>query len=260
MMDALGGASAPMQLDAAGLVETTGPAPANSGGVVIGPLYAAFGVACALARARSTGVGCYLDVSCADAVLATRWLDALAVFNPELVDRTWAGKGPGASAKYQHYETADGRFVLFCAIEAKFWEHWCRAVGRDDLVAEHRNDLVVDFAGGEDALRHEIQSVFRTRTLAEWVQVAADCDIAMGPALQLDEVVDDPHLRARGQVVTEQHPVFGDVLTLGNPLMCPGSSSSRTRRPHSVSTPTRCSPSWATTPRRAPRSREARVT
>jgi crotonobetainyl-CoA:carnitine CoA-transferase CaiB-like acyl-CoA transferase len=222
MMDALGGAAAPMGVDEHGFVEPTGPEPANSGGVVLGPLYAAFGVACALLRAKTTGVGCYLDVSCADAVLASRWLDALPVFNPHLVDTTWAGKGPGASAKYQHYETADGRFVLFCAIEAKFWEHWCRAVGRDDLLASHRDDLVVDFAGGEDALRTEIQEVFHTKTLAEWVQLAADCDIAMGPALALAQVVDDPHLRARGQLVTEHHPVFGNMLTLGNPIVVPG--------------------------------------
>jgi crotonobetainyl-CoA:carnitine CoA-transferase CaiB-like acyl-CoA transferase len=222
MMDALGGASAPMAPDEHGNVEPTAPGPANSGGVVLGPLYAAFGVACALARARSTGEGCYLDVSCADAVLASRWLDALPAFNPDLVDKTWAGKGPGASAKYQHYETSDGRYVLFCAIEAKFWEHWCRAVGRDDLLSSHRADLVVDFAGGEDALRREIQSVFSTKTQAEWVQLAADADIALGPALQLEDVVDDPHLRERGLIVTEKHPVFGDVITLGNPLVVPG--------------------------------------
>ena len=62
---------------------------------MIGPLYAAFGVACALARARLTGEGCYLDVSCADAVLGAKWLDAIPMLNPELVDRSWAGEGPG---------------------------------------------------------------------------------------------------------------------------------------------------------------------
>ena len=72
--------------------------------------------------ARLTGEGCYLDVSCADAVIAAKWLGALAMLNPELVDRDWTGGGTGGSAKYQHYETADGKFVLFCAIESKFWE------------------------------------------------------------------------------------------------------------------------------------------
>jgi crotonobetainyl-CoA:carnitine CoA-transferase CaiB-like acyl-CoA transferase len=222
MMDALGGGAPLMALDREGHVVAAGDADAGSGGVVLGPLYAAFGVACALARARLTGEGCYLDVSCADAVLGAKWLHAIALLNPELVDRTWSGKGPGESAKYQHYETADGKYVLFCAIEAKFWEHWCTAVGRDDLLGDHRRDLVVDFAGGEDALRHEIQRVFHTKTLDEWMRVAVEHDIALGPARRFDEVADDPHLQARGQVVVEHHPVFGDLRTLGNPVLVPG--------------------------------------
>ena len=50
MMDALGGGAAPMALDDEGFVVATGDAVGGSGGVVIGPLYAAFGVACGLAR------------------------------------------------------------------------------------------------------------------------------------------------------------------------------------------------------------------
>jgi len=155
-------------------------------------------------------------------VLCAKWLDALPTLNPELVDRSWDGKAPGESAKYQHYETADGKYVLFCAIETKFWEHWCTAVGREDLLREHRADLVVDFAGGDDALRREIQQVFHTKTQDEWMKVAVEDDIALGPALRFDEVADDPHLQARGQIVVEAHPLFGEMRTLGNPVLVPG--------------------------------------
>jgi crotonobetainyl-CoA:carnitine CoA-transferase CaiB-like acyl-CoA transferase len=196
----------------------------SSGGVVMGPLYAAFAVAAGLARARSTGEGCYIDVSCADAVIAGKWLGAMAMLNPEKVDRSsLRGGGDGSgSAKYQYYETKDHKFVLFCAIEPKFWEHWCRAVGREDLLERHRGDLVVDFGDGDGDLRREIQQVFHSLTQAQWMEVAVDHDIALGPALRFDEIQSDPHLQARGQVVIEHHPVFGDVLTLGNPIVVPG--------------------------------------
>jgi crotonobetainyl-CoA:carnitine CoA-transferase CaiB-like acyl-CoA transferase len=223
MMDALGGGAPPMALDEDGFVIPTGQAVTGSGGVVMGPLYAAFAVAAGLARARLRGEGCYIDLSCADAVIAGKWLGAIAMLNPDKVDREWPSDAPG-SAKYQHYETKDGRFVLFCAIESKFWDHWCRAVGRDDLLARHRGDLVVDFGAGDDDLRGEIQRVFHTRTLAEWMQLAVDADVALGPALRFDEIRSDPHLASRGQVVTEDHPVFGEMLTLGNPIVVPGTS------------------------------------
>ena len=35
-----------------------------------------------------------------------------------------------SSARYQYYETSDQRFVLFCAIETKFWARFCEAVDR----------------------------------------------------------------------------------------------------------------------------------
>jgi crotonobetainyl-CoA:carnitine CoA-transferase CaiB-like acyl-CoA transferase len=226
MMDALGGGAAPMAIDERGFVMPTGQAVGSSGGVVMGPLYAAFAVAAGLARARQTGEGCYIDVSCADAVLAGKWLGAMAMLNPERVDPASArGGGDGTgSAKYQYYETKDGKYILFCAIEAKFWEHWCRAVGREDLLGDHRQDLVVDFGDGEGNLRLEIQKIFHTKTQGQWMEVAVDHDIALGPALRFDEIQTDPHLEAREQIVTEQHPVFGPILTLGNPIVVPGVS------------------------------------
>jgi crotonobetainyl-CoA:carnitine CoA-transferase CaiB-like acyl-CoA transferase len=226
MMDYLGGAAPAMALDDDGFVTPTDVGSDGTGGVVIGPLFAAFGVAAGLARAARTGEGCYLDVSCADAVLAASWLRALPTLNPDKVDPSGpgggTGGGTGGSAKYQCYETGDGRFLLFCAIEPKFWDHFCRAVGRDDLMADHRRDLVVDFGGGDDDLRRELQRTFHTRTLAEWMDVAVAHDITMGPALPFAEIGDDPHLAARGMIVTEHHPVVGEFRTLGNPVLVPG--------------------------------------
>ncbi|MGE0881113.1 MAG: CaiB/BaiF CoA transferase family protein [Acidimicrobiia bacterium] len=232
MMDVLGGGAPPMALDETGIAIKTGPAVESSGGVVIGPLYAAFAVAAALAKANKTGEGCFIDVSCADAIVACKWLDALPILNPEKVDKT--GPNPGrvvapidntatpTNAKYTFYETKDGKYLLFCAIEAKFWRNWCKATGRDDLAASHRDDLVVDFGGGDTELRLEIQKEFLKRTLAEWTAVAVEYDIAMGPALTFDQIVDDPQLTFRQQIVEDHHPVLGTFKTLGNPILVPG--------------------------------------
>ena len=49
-----------------------------------------------------------------------------------IADRTTmpvAGQADSGSAKYQFYETADHKFILFCAIEHKFWDHFCRTIG-----------------------------------------------------------------------------------------------------------------------------------
>ncbi len=224
MMDALGGGAPALEVGDDGFTRVNPEAagPGGSGGVVIGPLYAAFGVAAGLSRRDRTGEGCYLDVSCADAVIAGAWLRAVPLLNPEKVDAGFAGGGVDNSAKYQYYETSDGKFVLFCGIEAKFWDHFCRAVGREDLLGSHERERVVDFGNDGDDLRRELQHIFHTKTQAEWVEVAIDADVAMGPALRFDQIEDDPHLRARGMVVTDDHPVVGPFLTYGNPILVRG--------------------------------------
>ncbi len=197
MMDELGGSTPALETVGGMTREASGQSHRGSLGVVVGPLHAAFGVAAALVRRAKTGEGCYLDVSCADAVLAASWVDALPILNPSRVDPTGPTSSPTGSAKYQHYATKDGRFVLFCGIEAKFWDHFCGAVGREDLRAGHRRDVVVDFGQDDAELRAELQRIFSGRTLAEWMDVAVRYDIAMGPALHLADTRDDPHLQAR---------------------------------------------------------------
>jgi len=44
----------------------------------------------------------------------------------------------------------------------------------------------------------------------------------MGPALQLADTRDDPHLDARRMIIIEEHPVIGRLETLGNPLCVAG--------------------------------------
>ncbi len=223
MMDALGGGTPPMVLREDGLVEPVAGSPAPGGsGVTIGPLYAAFAVAAGLSRRDRTGLGCSLDISCADSVLAAKLNPAIEALNADKVDQEKPMGDLSRSAKYQHYQTADGRYVLFCCIEAKFWDNFCRASAREDLLGRHDRAQAVDFGFGDEALRRELQLVFHTKSQSEWIALAVQWDIPMGPALGLKEVAEDPHLRARGMVVEEHHPLLGDLLTLGTPIRVSG--------------------------------------
>ena len=120
------------------------------------------------------------------------------------------------SAKYQWYQTRDKKALLFCCIEPKFWQNFCRAIGRDDLVETHDENQPVDFGGGEVELRRELQDVFHTRDLADWVELAAEHDIAMGPApVTINEAKDDPHLATRHIIVDDDHPQAGPFTYVG---------------------------------------------
>jgi formyl-CoA transferase len=44
------------------------------------------------------------------------------------------------------------------------------------------------------------------------------CDIPGGPILSMDELADDPSLRATGTIVEVDHPARGKHLSVGNPI------------------------------------------
>jgi crotonobetainyl-CoA:carnitine CoA-transferase CaiB-like acyl-CoA transferase len=166
-------------------------------GTAMAGIWGAYMVAAALQHRARTGEGCAIDVSASDAVIASAWVGATYGMNWDRMTDTSSVPPAASQAKYAHYETSDGKLILFCGIEHKFWANFCRATGREDLVEVTVTTGPVDFAADEQ-LRSTLAAVFRTRTQEEWVEMAVQHDIAMGPAYNtVAEVAADPHTRQR---------------------------------------------------------------
>ncbi len=232
MMNALA-AAVPLRMDDDGFIRMTENLEPMFGttsggdGTSAGALHAALHVVAALVRRSRSGEGCYLDAAGADGVIATAWLGAVYGLNDSrLTDRRGlraTGEPVQTGAKYQYYETADGSYVLFCAIEHKFWDRFCRLVGRPELVERKDESAPVDFARGDDDLRRELQSIFRTRTRAEWMQMAIDEHLPIGPAHQgVPSLRDDPQLRERQVIVEGDHPAAGPFTYVGESVIVDG--------------------------------------
>jgi crotonobetainyl-CoA:carnitine CoA-transferase CaiB-like acyl-CoA transferase len=176
-----------------------------------GSLMAAFGILAALRERDRSGEGQFVDVSMADGALS--WLAMVAA-------RTFAeGRSPrrgelelaGRLLCYRPYRCADG-WVTCGALEPKFWQAFCRGVGREDLVA-HQFD-----APGTDAHR-EVEAVFAARTRAQWAAFASEHDCCVEPVLELDEALASDLVRDRGMVVELDQPGVGaPVRVLGSPV------------------------------------------
>ena len=169
-----------------------------------------------------TGEGAYIDGAGSDAVLATQWFFATYAWNDaRLTDRRGMAGGEN-SAKYHFYETSDGRYVLFCGIEPKFWTNFCRAVDRPDLIDASDDTAPVDFGGSSVGLAQTLAEIFRSRTQAEWTQIALDADIALGPAHQVDDSAPTRTCSARGIVHESVHPHAGPFTSVGWPAPVDG--------------------------------------
>jgi crotonobetainyl-CoA:carnitine CoA-transferase CaiB-like acyl-CoA transferase len=180
-------------------------------------------VTAALFRRDRTGQGSYIDISCADSIVVASWPSLVRRLNENRSDDSGpAGRRTKHDAKSDYYQTKDGKFIIFCCIEWKFWRNFCLAIGRQDLLRMHDSAAAVDHGNDDPELHRQLQEVFWLRTRDEWVDLFRSHDIAAGPVLGLDELASDPHMAFRRVVIDDVHPVAGPYQTLASPILVGG--------------------------------------
>jgi alpha-methylacyl-CoA racemase len=185
-----------------GLSGDAGGPPVQSAGQIAdlggGALMAAFGILAALRERDESGEGQLVDVSMFDGSLA--WLALVAA--KYLAEGTPPARGElelaGGLVCYRPYACSDG-WVTLGALEPKFWQAWCRGVGREDLVEKQFE------RPGSDA-HAEVERIFLERTRDEWQAFASEHDCCLEPVLGLDEALDSELVRAREMVVSVDQP------------------------------------------------------
>jgi len=208
-------------LACSGLASLTGaaggppvPPAVQVGDIAGGAIMAAFGIMAALYSREKTGRGQYLDVSMLDGLLA--------VGQNLLGEALASGRPPGPGAMrlnggyppYRIYETKDGKYFALAALEEKFWNNFCEAVGRDDLKSMHQPETEKQ----RRKLEQELEKLFKSRTRDEWTSLLVDAEACATPVLEVDEVSEDPHVAGRMMIVKGPHPDEGDVPQVSFPL------------------------------------------
>jgi alpha-methylacyl-CoA racemase len=201
-----------------GLLGLTGDAdgpPVQAAGQIAdlggGALMAAFGILAALRERDRSGEGQLVDVSMADGALSWLGMVAARYLAEQVVPHRGDLELAGSLICYRPYECADG-WVTLGALEPKFWQTWCRGVGREDLVEQQ-------FARPGSEAHREVQDIFRARTREQWRTFASEHDCCLEPVLALDEALDSELVRAREMVVELDQPgAEKPVRLLGVPV------------------------------------------
>jgi crotonobetainyl-CoA:carnitine CoA-transferase CaiB-like acyl-CoA transferase len=166
----------------------------TSWGNELGSTYAALAVTAAVLNAHKTGEGAWIDVSCWDTLVeAHRTELALSTVSGEPCNfhRTDTGE------MYNAYLTKDGKPFLMAALEQKFWENFCRGIGRADLIPLRDPGERIHFAWGDERLREELEAIFATATADEWEERFRAWDVPGSKILEIPEVMQLEHFRAR---------------------------------------------------------------
>jgi alpha-methylacyl-CoA racemase len=188
-----------------------------------GALMGAFGILAALRHSDATGEGQVVDVSMADGSLSWLAMVAARYFADGVVPHRGGLELAGSLVCYRPYQCADG-WVTLGALEPKFWQAWCRGVGREDLIEKQ-------FEAPGSAAHVEVQSIFMERTRAQWEAFAGEHDCCLEAVLDLDEALSSDLVRAREMVVEHEQPgATGTVRLLGVPIklsQTPGDAGQR---------------------------------
>jgi crotonobetainyl-CoA:carnitine CoA-transferase CaiB-like acyl-CoA transferase len=197
-----------------GLTGEAGGPPIQSGAQIAdlggGGLMAAVGILAALQEARRSGQGQMVDISMTDGSLAWLAMEAARYFGSGEIPERGNIMLSGGIICYRPYEASDG-WVTCGALEPKFWQRFCKAVGREDLI-QHQFEKP-----GSEAHK-AVADVFKTKSRAEWKAFNDEHDAMIEPILDLDEALTSELASEREMTVSYEQPMMGEIKQLGFPI------------------------------------------
>lgn len=185
-----------------------------------GGMMLAFGMLAGLLSARSTGQGQVIDCAMTDGaslLMAMTWgFRAQGIWS----DTRGTNYLDTGAPYYDTYRTADDRYVALGAIEPQFNAAMCEALG---LTGDP------DFSNRDDPALHgrqraRLETLFATRSQAEWVDIFAGHDACFAPVLDYQTTPAHPHNVARG--------AFIDIDGVRQPAPAPRFSLTPAAIPH----------------------------
>jgi crotonobetainyl-CoA:carnitine CoA-transferase CaiB-like acyl-CoA transferase len=125
----------------------------------------------------------------------------------------------GDFACYNVYRCRDGRYLSVGALEPKFWERLCGALGHPKLASRQwkRGDAA-------RSARSTLEQAFAARDRDAWVAELRALDVCVEPVLDLEEAAREP---AVGRSVAQWPGIEGTFQALSSPLRLAGSAAAR---------------------------------
>jgi formyl-CoA transferase len=159
-------------------------------------VFCAMGILIALLEREESAEGQWVQSSLLAAQIAmldfqaARWLISGEV--PEQ-----AGNNHPTSIPTGVFATADGH-INIAASGGEIFARLCKALGAEALVTDPTFSTGKARLRNRDRLNHAIESITRTRSSSEWIEVLNRAGVPSGPINRIDQVFADPQVRQMG--------------------------------------------------------------
>lgn len=150
------------------------------------------GVLAAVMHARETGTGQVIDAAMSDGAALMMTLQYGLLAGGAWDDKARGGNVlNGGVACYRCYETSCGGYVSIGPLEPQFFEILLQKLGLAEDAA-----FAAQYAD-QDEMHRRLETLFATKTRAEWQEVLEDVDACFAPVLSMTEAPHHPHNAAR---------------------------------------------------------------
>ncbi|CAG2155586.1 CaiB/BaiF CoA transferase family protein [Cupriavidus numazuensis] len=184
-------------------------------------LVAALSICAALAgRARGDGQGAMVEVPMFESMVAFNLVEHFygRHFEPP---RGSTGYPRVLAPLRRPYQSADGHVCMMPYTDAH-WRDFFRAAGRPELAADTRFTDISARTANIEMLYEITGEIVRGHSTAHWMEVCESLQIPVARINELDDLPDDPHLRATGFFEAVEDPAMGSLRFPGAPVRFDG--------------------------------------
>lgn len=172
-------------------------------------LYGVIGILSALRARDRTGKGDWVDVAMLDGTFFM--LAEVLEFVTSGIAPERRGNGHQGTVPFNVYRARDG-WVSLCVVTAEEWRGVLASLGRPELIDDPRFGPSPETRRtNREAIDTLVQEWIGQHTVADAITTLQAHHVPAGPVLDLPDVFNDPHMRAREMVVELTHPTEGAV-------------------------------------------------
>jgi formyl-CoA transferase len=182
-------------------------------------LFASNSILAALYDHQTSGRGQRIDISLLDSQIA--WLANVGsnyLISGEKPLRY--GNAHPNIVPYQTFKASDGYFALGIGNDGQ-WKQFCERTGKNEWAEDYRFKTNADRVENRKILIPLLEDLFRQYEIAHWLFVLESIGVPCGPINSIDQLSDDPQVKAREMVIQVVHPSSGIIKMVASPLKIP---------------------------------------
>jgi len=169
-------------------------------------MYAAVSINAALVHAKATGEGQFIDIGMLDTQVA--WLANIGMNYIHSGDLGRIGNDHPNIVPYRPFRTSDGNVIIVVGNDDQF-RRFAKICEKEELADDPRFNTNMQRVANRDELAGILDPIVASKSSEFWLNALEENNVGCGPINNLEQVFENPQVKARGMVHQMSNSVDG---------------------------------------------------